>query len=43
VNKLTRGENVTTDVLQRICKSLDCDLADIMEMVPDEPISEDNA
>jgi DNA-binding Xre family transcriptional regulator len=37
VNKLTHSENVTTDVLQKICKSLDCDIADIMEMVPDEP------
>jgi DNA-binding Xre family transcriptional regulator len=37
VNKLTHGENVTTDVLQKICKSLECDIADIMEMVPDEP------
>lgn len=33
VNKLTRGENVTTDVLGRICKALDCSLDDIMEFV----------
>ena len=37
VNKLTHGENVTTDVLQRICKALECDLSDIMELLPDEP------
>jgi DNA-binding Xre family transcriptional regulator len=36
VNKLTHGDNVTTDVLQKICKSLGCDIADIMEMAPDE-------
>ena len=36
VNKLTHGENVTTDVLQRICKALECDLYDIMELMPDE-------
>ena len=36
INKLNKGENVTTDVLQKICKSLDCGIADIMEIVPDE-------
>jgi DNA-binding Xre family transcriptional regulator len=35
ISKLNRGDNVTTDVLQRICKALDCDLHDIMELVPD--------
>ena len=37
INKLNRGGNVTTDVLQRICRALECDLPDIMEMLPDEP------
>jgi DNA-binding Xre family transcriptional regulator len=37
VNKLTHGENVTTDVLQKICKALECDIGDIMEILPDEP------
>ena len=35
VNKLTRGDNLTTDVLQKICKSLECDIGDIMEILPD--------
>ena len=35
ISKLNRGDNVTTDVLQRICKALECDLSDIMELVPD--------
>ncbi|MDR1916467.1 MAG: helix-turn-helix transcriptional regulator [Synergistaceae bacterium] len=35
ISKLNRGDNVTTDVLQRICKALKCDIADIMEIVPD--------
>jgi DNA-binding Xre family transcriptional regulator len=35
VNKLTHGDNVTTDVLQRICKALECDIGDIMEVLPD--------
>lgn len=33
INKLTHGDNVTTDVLGRICKALDCTLDDIMEFV----------
>lgn len=36
ISKLYRGENVTVDVLERICKTLDCSMDDIMEFVPDE-------
>jgi DNA-binding Xre family transcriptional regulator len=36
VNKLTHGDNVTTDVLQKICKSLECGIGDIMDILPDE-------
>ena len=35
VTKLTRGDNVTTDVLGRICEALDCSIEDIMEFIPD--------
>lgn len=31
--KLGKGENVTTDVLLKICKALECDISDIMEVV----------
>lgn len=34
--KLAKNENVTTDVLARVCKALNCNIADIMEMVPDD-------
>ncbi|MCL6590073.1 MAG: helix-turn-helix transcriptional regulator [Firmicutes bacterium] len=34
--KLSKGENVNTDILVRICCALNCDVADIMEIVPDE-------
>ena len=34
--KLTDDENVTTDVLARICNELKCDVSDIMEFVPDK-------
>lgn len=35
--KLTNDENVTTDVLVKICNYLECDVSDIMEFVPDKP------
>ena len=35
VTKLTRGDNVTPDVLGRICEALDCSIEDIMEFIPD--------
>lgn len=34
--KLGKGENVTTDVILKICTVLQCDVGDIMEIVPDE-------
>ncbi len=36
VTKIVRGESVTTDVLVRVCKALDCDIGDIMEVVKDD-------
>jgi putative transcriptional regulator len=33
--KLGKNENVTTDVLVKICKALKCDISDIMEIVDD--------
>lgn len=35
INKLNRGDNVTTDVLARICKALGCNIGDIMDVVVD--------
>ncbi len=32
IAKLGKGENVTTDVLLKICKALNCDISDIMEI-----------
>lgn len=29
--KIKNGENVTTDVLLRICNTLDCDISEIVE------------
>jgi DNA-binding Xre family transcriptional regulator len=35
IAKLGKGENITTDVLVKICKALDCELHDIMELSHD--------
>lgn len=36
INKLNKGENITTDVLEKICRALECTTSDIMEFVPDD-------
>ena len=41
--KLGKNENVTTDVLSKICTALQCDIGDIMEMVPESSGKEANA
>jgi putative transcriptional regulator len=40
IAKLGKGENVTTDVLLRICKALECDVCDIMEFIKDGQCNE---
>lgn len=35
--KLGKNENVTTDVLVKICTALKCDISDIMEITEIEP------
>ena len=32
IAKLGKGENITTDVLLKICRALECDITDIMEI-----------
>ena len=36
MNKLSRDENVTTEVLAKICRALDCNVDNIIEILPDE-------
>lgn len=36
ITKLGRNENVNTKILQKICIALQCDISDIMELIPDE-------
>lgn len=34
--KLGKNQNVTTDVLVKVCHALRCDIVDVMEILPDE-------
>ena len=36
ITKMSKGENVTVDTLTKICSALNCDIADIIEFVPNE-------
>ena len=40
IEKNTNDENVTTDVLAKICNALKCNVFDIMEFIPDEESEE---
>lgn len=35
ITKMSKGETVSMDVLIRICKALECDIGDIMEIISD--------
>lgn len=36
IAKLGKDQHVSTEVLTKICKALDCGLEDIIEIIPDE-------
>lgn len=36
IAKLGKNENVNTDILIKICKALECDLPDIMELIEED-------
>ena len=35
MSKMSRDENVTTEVLGKICTALDCKVEDIMDFIPE--------
>lgn len=35
IAKLGKNENVNTEILIKVCKALNCDISDIMEIVDD--------
>ena len=36
VTKLSKGESVSMEVLMKVCKTLECNIGDIMDLIPDE-------
>jgi DNA-binding Xre family transcriptional regulator len=36
VTKLGKNENVNTETLEKICRALNCDISEIMEMTEEE-------
>ena len=36
VTKLSKNENVSMEVLMKVCKTLNCDIGDIVELIPTE-------
>jgi DNA-binding Xre family transcriptional regulator len=36
ITKLGRNGNVNTEIIQKICTALECDICDILEFIPDE-------
>ena len=40
IAKLSKGQNINTDVLVRICHTLKCDISDICEIIHPEDMNE---
>lgn len=36
ITKMSKGENVTVDILGKVCLALNCNIDDIMEFLPDD-------
>lgn len=35
ITKLAKNESISTSILEKICTALECDISDIMEIVPE--------
>ena len=35
INKMNKGENITVEILGKICAALNCGVDDIMEFIPE--------
>lgn len=36
ITKLSKGKNVSMEVLMKVCKALECNIGDIMDLIPKE-------
>ena len=39
VTKLSKGEAVSMDVLIKVCKAMNCDIGDIVELIPKDNLN----
>lgn len=39
LSKMKKNENVNMDIVVKVCKALNCDISDIVEIVDDEGLS----
>lgn len=37
ISKMGKGENITTNVLYKICTALNCSIGEVIEFIPDDP------
>ena len=42
ISKLKKNQNVNTEIIEKICRALSCDVNDIMEYIPDTEESAGN-
>ena len=40
LTKLAKGESVNMEIIVKICNALNCDVQDIVELVPDDMLSQ---
>lgn len=40
ITKLSKGDTVSMEVLMKICRALECDIGDIMELIPTDESGE---
>ena len=38
VTKMSKGETVSMEVLMKICRALQCNIGDVVDMIPDEDV-----
>lgn len=36
ITKMSKGERVSMDVLIKVCRVLECDIGDMMELIPED-------
>lgn len=36
ITKLSKNENVSMEILMKVCKAMKCDVGDILELIPTE-------